>query len=190
MVDAKTGKVTEYKMPNPKAKDPHTIAFLRDGRLFFTVQAGNFVGTPRSEGAGRQHQLDRSADRELAPVRRAPRLQGRAVLRRVQLQQDRQHRSEDAGHPRVSSCRRRTRAPRRIAIGKDDTVWYGDYARGFLGHLDPKTGQGRGVPVARRRRVDALRDRRHADGAGLGMSRPATMQKNVLVRFNPRRRSS
>ena len=31
--------------------------------------------------------------------------------------------------------------PRRIAIGKDDTVWYGDYARGYLGHLDPKTGK-------------------------------------------------
>ena len=44
-VDPKTGKVTEYKMPNPKARDPHTIAFLPDGRLFFTVQAGNFIGT-------------------------------------------------------------------------------------------------------------------------------------------------
>src|SRR5260221_4787601 len=43
-IDAKTGKVTEYKMPNPKARDPHTIAFLRDGRMFFTVQAGNFIG--------------------------------------------------------------------------------------------------------------------------------------------------
>jgi len=52
MVDAKTGKVTEYKMPNPKAKDPHTIAFLRDGRIFFTVQAGNFIGTldPKAPG--------------------------------------------------------------------------------------------------------------------------------------------
>jgi virginiamycin B lyase len=29
----------------PKARDPHTIAMLPDGRLFFTVQAGNFIGT-------------------------------------------------------------------------------------------------------------------------------------------------
>jgi hypothetical protein len=27
-------KPTEYKMPNAKARDPHTIAFLQDGRIF------------------------------------------------------------------------------------------------------------------------------------------------------------
>ena len=62
MVDAKTGKVTEYKMPNPKAKDPHTIAFLRDGRLFFTVQAGNFVGVLDPKVPGGDDQADRGAD--------------------------------------------------------------------------------------------------------------------------------
>ncbi len=33
----------------------------------------------------------------------------------------------------------RTR-PRRIALTSDDAVWYGDYTRGFLGKLDPRTG--------------------------------------------------
>jgi streptogramin lyase len=33
--------------------------------------------------------------------------------------------------------------PRRIAIGPEDMVWYSDYARGFLGRLDPATGQAR-----------------------------------------------
>ena len=31
--------------------------------------------------------------------------------------------------------------PRRIAITTDDKVWYVDYTRGYLGRLDPKTGQ-------------------------------------------------
>jgi virginiamycin B lyase len=31
--------------------------------------------------------------------------------------------------------------PRRIAIGPGDMVWYSDYARGFLGRLDPASGQ-------------------------------------------------
>ena len=31
--------------------------------------------------------------------------------------------------------------PRRLTITPDDIVWYSDYARGFLGRLDPKTGQ-------------------------------------------------
>jgi virginiamycin B lyase len=31
--------------------------------------------------------------------------------------------------------------PRRIAIGADDMIWYTDFARGFLGKLDPTTGK-------------------------------------------------
>jgi virginiamycin B lyase len=31
--------------------------------------------------------------------------------------------------------------PRRIAITPDDKVWYTDFARGFLGRLDPATGE-------------------------------------------------
>src|SRR5438034_9205268 len=30
--------------------------------------------------------------------------------------------------------------PRRIAISPDDIIWYADYSRGYLGRLDPKTG--------------------------------------------------
>jgi len=57
--------------------------------------------------------------------------------------------------------------PRRIAIGKDDTVWYGDYARGYLGHLDPKTGKveefaSPGGPDSKPYAIDVT-----ADGCGL-----------------------
>jgi virginiamycin B lyase len=31
--------------------------------------------------------------------------------------------------------------PRRVAISSDDVIWYSDYARGYLGRLDPKTGK-------------------------------------------------
>ena len=31
--------------------------------------------------------------------------------------------------------------PRRIAVTSDDAIWYTDYARGYLGRLDPKTGR-------------------------------------------------
>jgi len=30
--------------------------------------------------------------------------------------------------------------PRRIAITSDDVIYYADFARGYLGRLDPKTG--------------------------------------------------
>ena len=77
-IDPKTGKVTEYKMPNPKAKDPHTIAFLQDGRLFFTVQAGQLHRHARSEGADGNIKLVESPTVNSRPVRRPPRLEGRA----------------------------------------------------------------------------------------------------------------
>ncbi|MBV9081303.1 MAG: hypothetical protein JOZ62_01405, partial [Acidobacteriaceae bacterium] len=31
--------------------------------------------------------------------------------------------------------------PRRVAISPDDVIWYSDYARGYLGRLDPATGK-------------------------------------------------
>jgi len=43
-LDPKTGAVTEYKIPEPRAKDPHTPVFDQKGILWFTVQNGNFVG--------------------------------------------------------------------------------------------------------------------------------------------------
>ena len=30
--------------------------------------------------------------------------------------------------------------PRRVAITPDDIIWYSDYSRGYLGRLDPRTG--------------------------------------------------
>ena len=36
--------MTEYKLPDPKAKDPHTLIFDRDGILWFTVQQANMLG--------------------------------------------------------------------------------------------------------------------------------------------------
>src|SRR2546422_6019658 len=31
--------------------------------------------------------------------------------------------------------------PRRLAITRDDMIWYSDYSRGYLGRLDPATGK-------------------------------------------------
>jgi len=74
--------------------------------------------------------------------------------------------------------------PRRIAVAKDDTVWYGDYARGYLGHLDPKTGKveefkSPGGEDSRPYAIDVT-----ADGA-VWYVETGDDVKNVLVRFNP-----
>ena len=36
--------ITEYKMPDPAAKDPHTAIFDKKGNLWFTLQVSNMVG--------------------------------------------------------------------------------------------------------------------------------------------------
>ena len=183
MVDAKTGKVTEYKMPNAKAKDPHTIAFLRDGRLFFTVQAGNFIGTLDPKAPGGNIKLIEAPTVNSRPY--GVRLDSKGVPYFDEFN------SNKIGSidPKTMVIREFTlpakdARPRRIAIGKDDTVWYGDYSRGYLGHLDPKTGRveefkspggAESMPYA----IDVT-----ADGA-VWYVETGDEEKNVLVRFNP-----
>src|SRR3954470_23122762 len=182
-VDAKTGKVTEYKMPNPKAKDPHTIAFLRDGRLFFTVQAGNFIGT-----------LDPKAPNGAIKLVESPTVNSRPYG--VRLDSKGVPFFDEFNSNKIASADPKTliireyplpdkgARPRRIAVARDDTVWYGDYARGYLGHLDPKTGKveefpspggAESMPYA----IDVT-----ADGA-VWYVETGDEEKNVLVRFNP-----
>jgi virginiamycin B lyase len=136
-IDPATGKVTRYPMPDPKAKDPHTLIVAPDGDVWFTVQHGNFVGrlTP-SSGAVR-----------LLPVPTPDARPYGIVL-------------DSRGHPwidlfgtnkiaTVDPATMRLREfplpherarPRRIAVTSDDMVWYVDYMRGYLGRLDPRTG--------------------------------------------------
>ena len=43
-LDPRTGMITEYKMPDPAARDPHTAVFDKKGTLWFTLQQSNMVG--------------------------------------------------------------------------------------------------------------------------------------------------
>ena len=182
-LDPKTGKVTEYKMPNPKARDPHTIAFLRDGRMVFTVQAGNFVGTLDPKAPDGAIKLVESPTANSRPY--GVRLDSKGVPYFDMFNSNRLGSID----PKTMVIREYPlpdpkARPRRIAIGKDDTVWYGDYARGYLGHLDPKSGEveefaSPGGPDSRPYAIDVT-----ADGA-IWYVETGDETKNVLVRFNP-----
>src|SRR5918997_1846973 len=43
-LDPETGKITEYKMPDPNAKDPHTLVFDKQGVAWFSLQNSNMMG--------------------------------------------------------------------------------------------------------------------------------------------------
>ena len=182
-IDPKTGKITEYKMPNPKAKDPHTIAFLQDGRIFFTVQAGNFIGSLDPNAPGGAIKLVESPTANSRPY--GVRLDSKGVPYFDEFNSNK----IASADPKTLIIREYPlpapgARPRRIAIGKDDTVWYGDYARGYLGHLDPKTGkveefQSPGGAESKPYAIDVT-----ADGA-VWYVETGDEAKNMLVRFNP-----
>ena len=182
-IDPKSGKVTEYKMPNPKARDPHTIAFLQDGRIFFTVQAGNFIGSLDPKAPDGAIKLVESPTANSRPY--GVRLDSKGVPY-FDLFNSNKIASAD---PKTLIIREYPlpdpkARPRRIAVARDDTVWYGDYARGFLGHLDPKTGkveefQSPGGPESKPYAIDVT-----ADGA-VWYVETGDETKNMLVRFNP-----
>jgi virginiamycin B lyase len=182
-IDPKTGKITEYKMPNPKAKDPHTIAFLQDGRIFFTVQAGNFIGSLDPKAPGGAIKLVESPTANSRPY--GVRLDSKGVPYFDEFNSNK----IASADPKTLIIREYPlpapgARPRRIAIGTDDTVWYGDYARGYLGHLDPKTGkveefQSPGGAESKPYAIDVT-----ADGA-VWYVETGDEAKNMLVRFNP-----
>jgi virginiamycin B lyase len=110
-LNPKTGEVTEYKMPDPEAKDPHTLIFDKGGILWFTVQNANRIG--RLDPKTGEVKL-------LTPPTAKSRPYGMAL--------------DSKGNVFVVQF-----GTNRVA--RVDMVWYSDYSRGYLGRLDPKTGQ-------------------------------------------------
>ncbi len=157
-LDPRTGDVKEFPMPDPGARDPHTPIFDAKGNLWFTVQASNFVGRLAPEtGVIR---LKPSPTPGSRPYGMVINTKGIPFF-------------SEFGTNRLASIHPETlditeyllpegSRPRRLAVTPDDAVYYTDYARGYLGRLNPKDGYGGGMGLARRcrnRNHTALRSR-------------------------------
>jgi len=73
--------------------------------------------------------------------------------------------------------------PRRIAVTPDDMIWYTDYARGFLGRLDPRTGDVTEFASPGGRTSQPYGMTSTSDGA-IWYSESG-VEPNTVVRFNP-----
>jgi len=76
--------------------------------------------------------------------------------------------------------------PRRMAITPDDAIWYSDYARGYIGRLDPKTGavkewRSPGGPKSQPYGMATL--------DGILWYSESNTKPNTLVRFDPKTES-
>lgn len=134
--DPVADEIEEIAMPNPDARDPHTLVF--DGaeeNIWFTVQGGNMVGRLHIEN--RKVELIHLEDEKVRPygIKMGPdgdvwvALFGTNKLARVDAKS---MRLKEIDLPREDA------RPRRIEVSADGMVWYVDYAFGMLGRYDPK----------------------------------------------------
>jgi len=136
-LDPKTGTVTEYPMPDPAAKDPHTLIFDHNGILWFTVQQGNFVG--RLDPKTGEVKLTHPPTDKSRPYGMAVDSKGKVFF--VEFGAPKVATIDDSMQIKEFPLPDPAARPRRIAIDDQDIIWYTDFARGYLGRLDPKTGK-------------------------------------------------
>ena len=133
------GEVTEYPMPDRARAIRTRRSSTRRARCGSPLQSGNMsAGSIPKTGEMKIVTSPSASDR---PVRHRGQLEGRAVVRRLRRQPDRQHRSRRRWRSRNTRCRTRTRGRAASRSRSDDVVWYTDYSRGYLGRFDPKTGK-------------------------------------------------
>ena len=140
-LDPATGEIERFEMPDPAARDPHTLVFDGQGDIWFTVQQGNFIG---------------HFDKDTGETRlvQAPTVQRGTSSRPYGIKMDADDRpwialfntnaiaTVDPETFEVETFELPENAlPRRLDITSDGMVWYGDYRRGYLGRLDPATGE-------------------------------------------------
>jgi virginiamycin B lyase len=178
-LDPNTGSVSEYKIPDARAKDPHTPVFDQQGTLWFTVQDSNFVG-----------RLDRMTGKfDLKEVPTPKALPYGIVISSKGVPW-----FCEFGSNKLASVDPKTMTitehvlpegarPRRLAITKDDIIYYSDYARGYLGRYDtrnnkheewPSPGGPRSKPYGIAIRSD-----------GMVWYSESGVEPNTLVRFDP-----
>lgn len=136
--DPKTGAVEKVAMPDPAARDPHTLVFDRDqSHIWFTVQGGNFIG--RLALDGRQVDLVPVPTKGARPygIKVGPDgvvyavLFGTNKLATV---------DPETLALREHDLPQRDARPRRLEVAAAGLVYYVDYARGTLGRFDVASG--------------------------------------------------
>jgi virginiamycin B lyase len=182
-IDAKTGAVTEYKMPDTRAEDPHTAVFDEKGILWFTVQRGNMVG--RLDPASGKIQLKEVPTKNALPYGIQMNSKGVPIFCEFGTNKI------ASIDPKTMEIREftlpRNARPRRIAIDRQDRVYFTDYAGGHLGRLDLANGEVKmwdspGGSGANPYGITITPD-------GKVWYSESGVQPNTLVRFDPRTES-
>ena len=180
-LDPKSGKVAEFPVPLARA-DPHTPAIDSQGRVWFTMQQANAVG--RLDPRSGKIELRQAPTGDSKPYGMVITAQGTPVF--CEFGSNKLATID----PETLSIREYTlpegARPRRLALATDGSIYYSDYARGFLGHLDLTTGKveewpSPGGPSSRPYGIAVAPD-------GIVWFSESGVTPNTLVRFDPRSR--
>ncbi|MCW8915359.1 MAG: hypothetical protein OQK24_05830 [Magnetovibrio sp.] len=136
--DPKSDTIEKIEMPEPDADDPHTLVFDADEQnIWFTVQWGNYVG--RLELETRKVDLIPVPTSSSRPYGIIVAPDGTPWI--VLLGTDKMA-SVDPKTLKLTEHNIAPGArPRRIGVTSDGRLYYTDYRRGYIGRLDPNTGQ-------------------------------------------------
>jgi virginiamycin B lyase len=137
-LDPTSGEITKFMMPDPAVRDPHTLVWDRDGNIWFTAQQANHVGkltvstgdvqlipVPTERARPYGIVMDPSGTRPWIALFGTNKL---ATVDPVSME------LTEIDLPRAET------RPRRLQVTSDGNVWYGDYAAGMLGRLEPGSG--------------------------------------------------
>lgn len=137
-LDPKTGEISEYRPSTGTEIDPHTPVFDHNGILWFTNEQTNYIG-----------RLDPKTGKiELASVPTPHAVPYGIVVLKNNAPFFCEFGSNKLAsvHPETMTIHEYTlpnasARPRRLALAPDGTIFYTDYARGYLGHFDPASGK-------------------------------------------------
>jgi virginiamycin B lyase len=136
-LDPATGKLTRYMIPDSTVRDPHTMIFdPRSGVAWFTAQNAGVIG--RFDPATEKFRLWKTGART-RPYGVVVDSKGRPWIdlfgtNKIATVDPRTFEYKTYDVPNAGA------RPRRIAVTSGDQIYWGDYARGYLGRLDPATG--------------------------------------------------
>jgi virginiamycin B lyase len=134
-LNPKTGAVTEY--PTPEVDDPHTPVLDQNGIVWFTSENSNRIG--RLDPSTGKVTSKESPTKQAVPYGIVVTAEGVPIFCEFgtnKLASIDPKTMEIREYPLPMGAR-----PRRLALAPDGTIYYSDYARGYLGHLDPTSGK-------------------------------------------------
>lgn len=135
--DPESGEIEEIMMPDPAARDPHTLIFDEDEEnIWFTVQGGNMMGRLNIESRKVDLIKSKTAGSRPYGIKMAPDESVWVVLFGTNKLA---HINQDTLELREIELPREQTRPRRMEVTADGMVWYVDYADGMLGRYNPAT---------------------------------------------------